>query len=82
MAMLDPAMAAFDAEMRDKAGARPRGASTRRSVASDNMTSAGPAGEIDLGDSPAWAAFHNLRILQTIAHLRLHHLAKCTSSRF
>jgi hypothetical protein len=41
MAMLDPAMAAFDAEMRDKAGARPRRASTRRSVASDNMTSAG-----------------------------------------
>jgi hypothetical protein len=38
MAMLDPAVAAFDAEMRDKAGARPRRAS---SVASDNMTSGG-----------------------------------------
>jgi hypothetical protein len=39
--MLDTLMQEFADEMRDKARARPRRASTRRSVASDNMTSAG-----------------------------------------
>ena len=43
MAMLDPMMAAFESEMRDKTRRRPRPAATRRAELIDNSSAPGAA---------------------------------------